>query len=244
MKLFITAFCLTMVLAATSHAADKTCQSLKHIKSRTSIFLSVPEPIMDHAQSVKELNTGMEEHHKQWLKDNDLEMVISVDSMKTYGLLTSGWKIGFNSSSLVSEPYDRYAVPRKNCVYFRNIDLTMFYGSLMSIPKEFSEGSCTYKIIHTHEMKHYTTNEAIFRASRKKLEAALPGLLAEAEATSKPVTIPEEKDEARRIADLVKEKVTAYMMNEVMPEMKKQNALIDSPEEYAQSGKLISECPH
>lgn len=240
--LSLIAFAFLIVTAPSRSFAADTCQSLKRVKSTVSLWLSVPEPVIDHKISREEINAGNEDVKKRWLEDNGLEMAISTDSMETLGLNTSGWKVGFNRSAITVRDFDRYAKPRTSCVYFKNLDVTLFLGSLISIPSEFNEGGCRYKNILEHEMRHYTTNEKIIRDARKKLEVELPKMLDEVEAESKPIVIKDENAEAQRLFGLIRDKIYKFLEENTREEMKKGHALIDTPEEYQSAGKMMKEC--
>lgn len=239
-KIFLSCLALAVVLCGPAKAAE-TCQSLKRIKSTQSVSINIPAPHYDLEKSKEDLNEGMKEHHEEWLKRNGLELVISADNMETLGLNSSGWSIS-NSFRGTMRPHDKNETPRRSCLYFQNLNVAVLFRTIISIPKEFPQGGCSYNIIHEHEMKHYTTNEAIIRAAAQKLKKELPAIMEKAESVSGPVVMQDEQAAFNEMAEALAAGIHDFMKKETSEELKRQNALIDTPEEYKRDGELVRAC--
>ena len=235
-------FLMTIAFAPIAQADEKTCASLKHIKPTSSVLFSLSDPLYDHETTRQQLNIGMEEHHEQWLKEHGLEKTISVGAMSTEGLHTMGHGVDFRNIQMVPRDFDKEANPRTSCIYFKNIDVLLTAESLITIPSEYSPGTCKYNHILEHEKKHYKVGEGVMVELNQKLRAEMPKLMEKAEAQSKPVPIKEEKDEAHRIAKILRDLILDYIKANSADDLKSRNAWVDSPEEYAATSKLMAAC--
>jgi len=132
--------------------------------------------------------------------------------------------------------YGRYG--GNYCPYFQNIEIEIYYGTVIFIANDFAKGTCRFDAIMEHEMKHHNTNHDIAGKYAKMLERDLPKMIEEVEGMG---YVHYTKADARfdfmrqSLADAIE--VYGQAMSE---EMGRENAKIDTLENYQAESKL---CP-
>ena len=232
---------LLLTFAQPVQAAQKytACAKEKKFQTPIKIDLAIPDPHFDLSKSRKELNEGQEASHQAWLKQNQMETVWKASRMETLGQAAGGWGM-ITEIRATGVPYDRYGT--SYCPYFQSVQLNMMYRTIISIPKNFKQGGCTFNHILEHEMRHHATNVAIVNQTVARLKKDLPVIIAEIESSGSYVSKLQAPARFQMMQNGLKEAVEIYMSHSMRNEMAKQNALIDTPEEYARGSVVIKEC--
>ncbi len=233
-------FLLTFfLLLAVPSFAFAGCADKKGFKTATKIDLSLPNALFDQSKTLKEMNEDQSLAHEQWLKKNGMETVWKASSMETYGLAAGGFGTAMQFA-MTGKPYGPYGLD--GCLYFKSIDFSMIYRTIISIPKEFMPGSCIHKVIFVHEMKHHNTNAEIVRKAVARFEKDLPVMVAHMEKSAAGVNHRFVQDEYKSMQQKMRDALDVYLKQEIAREMERQNSAIDSPEEYTSGSLLIKEC--
>ena len=220
-------------------ALAAACKDLKSSKTKIVVELETPPPVFDLTRSRREINRNQELAHKEWLKKNNMESVWKSANMETAGVASGGvaHAADFKMSARYKDSYGLHA-----CIYFDSVHVAMMYRTIISIPEEFEKGGCAYNDIYAHEMRHHDTNEAIVREAVTRFEKDLPKLIYMMENQNMPVDSGHIKIAINSMQNQLKDAFKIYLGEEIEREMRRRNALIDSPEEYARGSEVLAAC--
>ncbi len=220
-----------------AHAA--TCQGSKGFTTALNVNLETPPPVLDLKRSLSDINEGQNEAHEEWLKKNGMQTIWKAENMETAGTTAGAWGsfVDFKMTATAADTYGLLV-----CPYFKQINLNLMYRSIISIPKEFPGGSCAYKVIMTHELKHHNTNVKIVQDAVARFRKDLPLLVTEIEKSGAASPRGQIDATIATIKQKISDAFKIYLEDTIAREMKKQNELIDSPEEYTKGTRLLDEC--
>lgn len=227
--------------SAPAFAAQKytACAKVKTFTPQITVNLSLPDPSYNFSLNRKELNAGKFNAHQAWLQANGMESVWKADEMETLGQAAGGWQ-SVISANVVAVPYDRFGT--SYCPYIKTLDVGMIYLSSITIPKEFKQGGCAFTAIMAHEWKHHVANATVAHEITERLKRDLPQIITEIETSGSYVSKSEAKARFAFMQEALKDVVKVYMLENMREEMRKRNALIDTPEEYERTGKIVQAC--
>lgn len=229
-----------LFLMGTPAFADSMCAQKKPFVSDVLIEMETPEPHFDFSKSVAYLNSDGGRSSREWLEKNNMQGVWSSKHMQTQGIAMGGWMV-YYEYDIDPEPLDQYWAYA--CLYVKELKIRMMFRTIIYIPKEYPEGSCAFKLIMPHEMKHYQVNKVVAQNTAGRLRKDMPQILAELE--KEHVGSQHLKSHAELMKQRISEIVDVYFKQVMGEEMEKMNGLVDSPEEYASFGrKLRDECGH
>lgn len=234
---FLTAFLMSGV--ANAGPPKSECAMAKGFRTKTFIDLTLEEPAYDYSTPIAELTKGGEERAKEWLKKNNLEEIWSSDHMKTEGRTKSNWHLKTGLGSRGQKPGYR---SEKYCLYMNSINFHVVYKPLIQIAKEYPEGSCMFKGIMAHELRHNEVNKTALKNAVDRLQTDALKIVARIE-DQNPLVSKEDFDKYSGIMQekLMKE-MKAYLLVDMKEEMEKNHALIDTPLEYSHDNEFRAAC--
>ena len=143
---------------------------------------------------------------------------------RVFGLMVPDLKIETSA--------EYFAVPFGDqfCFWVRRIPVTLRYRSVdIYVAKEYSTGSCQYRVILDHEKDHVRTARTNLIRYVAKVKAALTSLLIPT--GSDPVVVASPEQAEREVKALVP-KLLNPAYQSMLADLRKAQASIDSPEEY------------
>ncbi len=231
-------FFLLCVLTGQGVQANPDCEARKRtIHTRALLNITVAEPFILHDKTLAEINAETQASKQDWLKKNGMQEVWSANELQTLGYAMGGMASA-SRMQMLSVPYDRYG--SYYCPVFKDVDVNLIYRTLIRIPREIPEGSCAYKVILTHELRHHQANKDSFERYMAQLKTDLPRMLAYYEQV--PVKRARVQNQFDHMKQAMEEAVKLYIQDYVLVAAQKVNAQIDSPESYALEHEKLESC--
>ncbi len=229
-------FCLLWqgIAAASS---DSPCLQKKPYQSDVVINLEVPVPYYDLTRNKAYLNNDGGRSKREWLAKNNMVGVWSSNHMTTLGVASGGWAVNYRWR-LDPEPLDQYWAYA--CLYVKQLEINMIFRTMITIPKEYPQGSCEFEVIHDHELKHYNINRQVALKTAKKLEDDMPMILRTLESPHAGSDMLDAR--ASEVKKSIEELVDVYFKQVMADEMKRLNGQVDSPEEYGSHDQQVAAC--
>ncbi len=222
-------------LAATQN--ERTCAKNKGFRSKTLIDIKIEEPIFDYQSSKEDLSSKSENEMKEWLKKNKMEKIWNVNHGSTVGLTSAYWNPEIKLAG-ASKMLNRRT--KTHCAYIHGISFKVSYVSTISIAKEYEPGSCEFKEIMAHELRHHEVNKAAYSKAIDRMQRNMLKLISETENLKQDMP----KEEIQAHFDLMQTDLLDRIKKDALDEMKKDleegHAKIDTVEEYSRN--LKQEC--
>jgi hypothetical protein len=229
---------LVWIFINAGEAEASACTSLKKHKTRINVKYTIAPPHYNLSQSISQLNQNSEQHHNDWLKKHGLQKLWSANDLQTAGLAEGGW--GFSwKFGLDGEKVDQFG--SYWCLYFTDIELEVFYRTIIYIPTEYPKGTCSFKVVHEHELAHHNINKDAVEKYLKKLEADLSVIIEHLEGMGH-VGYYEVESRAETMKAGIQDAVEIYIQDSMIKEMNRNNSNLDSPQEYARTSQLMNQC--
>ena len=220
-------------------AQAESCRAAKDFTTAIHIDLQTPPPVLDTSKTIAQINQGQDAQHEEWLKKNGMQTIWKPENMETAGTTSGAWG-AFPEIKMWGKSIDLFGYDM--CPYFEKISMSFMYRSIITIPKEFPKDSCAYKVILVHETKHHNTNVKIVQEAIARFQKDLPTIVLDIEKSSAGTTHNEIDATIKSIVTKTGDAFKVYLVETIAAEMKRQNALIDSPEEYMRGTELLKEC--
>lgn len=217
---------------------EEYCSDRRPAPIGINIELELPDPYYDFKKSIDDINidrSGLDE----WIVRNGMQQVWQSKEMTRLGYAAGGMAT-MSSMHLTAKHYDRYGV--YYCTYVSKIDIAMMFRTMIVIPKNFKRNGCRFNHVHEHELLHYQTNRDVVRKFVERLYRDLPVIIAHIENSQPYVPKAEVQNAFKRLQENIKFAVESYILDSMRIELDRQNALIDTPEEYASSGEKLRAC--
>lgn len=225
---------------AQHNAQDHVCKTLKPYRTAIDVHLEMPEePYYDLSLSLRDLNRNMEQHKLDWLEENNMREVWRASDMEIQGLASTGMAMlhEFQVEAFAIDKFGAYW-----CPYFKNLYVELFYRTMIQIPKKYKPGSCQYKLIDEHELKHHVTNKTATAEYFFKFHEDVHKIVAEIE-NQPSITRSQFDQRVDEMKQAMEDAMYVYFVDMLGQDLHERNALIDTPEEYANVSKALDECP-
>jgi hypothetical protein len=232
---------LTLVLCVSSLEArakePSLCSEIKPFRTKINITYETVPPVYDLSLTTEQLNRDSKEVTEQWLRRNSMEVLWTSDDLQTAGLASGAWALAGNHR-LRSKKVDWMGA--YHCAFFEEVNIAVFYRTIIYIPKDYPQGTCKFNAVHRHELRHHDTNQAMVDKYVMKLDEdirkMIPYMEGEYVGSDK---IQERFDDMKEgMSDAIK----VYLYEAMVEETKHLNAEIDTPQEYENTGKLFHYC--
>lgn len=223
--------------AAPVAAQDSMCEKIKLRPSVVNINLEAPDPHYDLDKSLAYLNSDGGKSAEEWLNKNKMQNVWSSKHMVTKGRAAGGWAAYYNYK-MGAEALDSYWA--YGCLFIEEINIEMMFRTIIMIPVEYPQGSCEFNFINEHELKHFDANKYVALKTTERLRQDMPEIirvLEQAHVGSDKLNL-----RAEEIKAGIQEMVDIYFKQVMAEEMELLNDKIDTPEEYARTGEVMSYC--
>lgn len=217
----------------------KGCHANKPGQTAIKINLTLEEePIYDLSRSIAWLNRDGGKSTAEWLARNGLTAIYKPSQFVTKGQAHGGLAMT-SRASLFSKSYGPYG--GYQCPYFRQIEVNIFYRTLIYIPSDYQIGTCAFNEIQMHELKHHTTNVDVVKAAVEKMRKDLPAIIREMEGNA---YLPHDKirPHFETMKTGIDDFIQVYFTELASEEMDRRNHLVDTPAEYERSGKALRDC--
>lgn len=228
---------LTLWLAAPLTAQAGVCADIKPYQTRINIDVIFPDPHYDFSKSRKYLTKNSRKVTEKWLEKNKMNVMWQADDLKTAGL-ASGARSSSYSARMYSKNVDRYYAAF--CTFFEEINLTVFYRTLIFIPSDYPQGSCAFDEVHTHELRHHAANKAAIEKYIAKLRADIHELVAMMESGYVGRNEIQGRFEEMKIG--MRDAVEVYIGQYIAAETERLNAQVDTVEEYKRASVVLRAC--
>lgn len=241
MRLFFISFLVFMMCIlpqAAQAQIDFDCSAIKPYQTRINITYETVDPVYDLSLSMEEMDDEKaDERQKHWLRKNGLETLWTADDLVTQGLASGAWGMS-TSYKLRSKNVDRMGA--YHCAFFQEINLSVFYRTIIYIAKEFPQESCKFNVIHKHELEHHATNQNVVNSYVIKLEEDIRKMIPYMERRPAGSHRIQERFEDMKLG--LSDAVKVYLKEAMTKEIKERNAIIDSPENYDEVDRLKHLC--
>ena len=237
MRLFILYFCAFFFVFSNSAFASDICADIKPRETIVNIDVIMPEPHYNLGASKRYLTKKSKEVTEDWLKKHDMEVLWKAEDLQTAGIASAGQGLVYEAK-LYAEPVDRYNA--YYCTYFDEITVTVFYRTLIYIPKNYPKGTCAFEDINQHELRHHQANKEVVGKYAMLLEQDIGEMITLMEKGHAPRDQVEERIEEIKLG--LKDAIQIYARDSVIKEMEERNAMIDTPEEYERGSQKLREC--
>ena len=210
--------------------SQKVHQCAKRKPIRTQIIYNVNiKPTRYIYTHTEKMLTDMSSVSNDWYEKNKQHAWVSRTQeadWHTQGLTKGSVSMSTNAN-YIAKPYDRYGM--YYCPYIKQLNVDINYGSEIYVARKYKKGTCKFKEIYDHELRHHDTNVTIVEMLAKRMEADTPEIIAFMEGRY----IPKEKVDTsfEKLSEGIKDALTIYL-DEIMSKKDEFNALIDTPEEY------------
>lgn len=226
-------------LYSPAHPVKSTvCHELKEYPTKVDIVFTIAEPVFDYSKTKAQLTAERRDSRQEWINQHGLQTLWTADDLQTAGLASGAWGLrwGFRMDG---ENVDRFG--SYYCLHFEEVELEIFYRTIIYIPKDYPQGSCKFDIIHEHEMAHHITNGLAVEKYINQLEKDMPMIVREMEAYGY-VGRNSVDQRVEQLKQGIKDAVDIYVYEEMRKEMEANNDVIDSPESYAESSAEMKAC--
>lgn len=241
MRLFFISFLVFMMCVLPQAARAQTdfdCLALKPFETRINITYETVDPVYDLSLGIDEMdNEHADERQDRWLRKNGLETLWTADDLVTQGLASGAWGM-FMDFKLRSRNVDRLGA--YHCAFFQEINLAVFYRTIIFIAKEFPQESCKFSVIHKHELDHHTTNQDVVGSYVIKLEEDVRKMIPYME--QRPAGSHRIEERFEDMKQGLSDAVRVYLKEAMTKEIEERNAIIDSPENYDEVDRLMHLC--
>ncbi len=233
----------TVILAAliwpsSPAVAAGSCDDINHDPARVIINLTVPEPVYNNTQDKPDLAQKGADYKKAWAERNGLIPLWSSDNMSTEGTAAGGMSFFFDIKT-DSKPFDSYKI--YSCAYFTEVNVELFYRSVIFIPSEYEPGSCAYEIVREHQLKHQREGRKTVHAFTDRLRRDMPAIIKQMESGSY-VRQTRIKSRTNDMEQGIMDAVKVYFQEAMASVMQEQISAIDTPEEYADRSARLIRC--
>jgi len=227
MRIILLAFLLCLLNVQHASAEESACQKVKPFVTEINVEILTPPPVYDLTKNIAFLNKDGGKASEEWIKKNGLSGIWMAKDMQTQGTAAGGWG-AFTGYELDAKPLDAYGA--YGCIYFKKIEVSMMFRTLIMIPKEYPKGTCAYNLINDHELKHYQVNQATVNEVTDRLKKDIPQIIAQLES----VHVGSDKMQARatEMKTAFTEMIDVYFKQVMTEKLEERNSLVDTPEEY------------
>jgi hypothetical protein len=200
--------------------AQGTCPAPRPAQPRIEILN--PEPLVDGTQSMAWLSDRLRRNARGWQRDPRLDRFIHA-----MGLTTTEWGTDISVAGL--------AGPRGGRQCFVATELRVRFGlhaHLVFIAREIPRGSCLWRDVHAHEMRHVGVNRESIRAAAALLVADVESLARQGVSTDGPTVEAAQQQALERIRAAVRRAEQTFDQRSA-----RGHASIDTPEEYERASR-------
>lgn len=219
-------------------AKGTICHGMKERPTKINVIYTIAEPVFDYSKTKAQLTAERRNDRQEWLNQHGLQTIWTADDLETAGLASGAWGMIWKFS-MGGENVDRYG--SYYCLHFREVELEIFYRTIIYIPKDYPQGSCRFDIVHEHEMAHHITNGLAVEKYLIQLEKDMPSIVHQMESYGYVGRKSIEK-RVEKLKQGIQDAVDIYVYEEMKKEMNENNAIIDSPESYAASSAEMQAC--
>ncbi|MBI2234628.1 MAG: hypothetical protein HYU57_06540, partial [Micavibrio aeruginosavorus] len=202
--------------------ADNNCLKYKDFTTASRAYLASFEPEFDFTRTKKTLTKDTNETRQKWAKTEDQR--VWIENGYTAGLAKGRFGFRLKANSLAKQ-YGGFG-SHYLCPFFKNVEIEIFYGSILYVVKEFPKDSCRFKTTLGHEFSHHDTNLALTEKYVARLNKDLPVMLQQVESYGYvPYAQLDERFELMRQS--LRDAIDIYM-EEMHKEMEIENGKIDT----------------
>jgi len=190
--------------------------------ARPTIEILNPEPLVDGTQSMRWLSDRLRRNARGWQRDPRLDRFIHA-----MGLTATEWGTEISVAGI--------AGPRDERQCFVATELRVRFGlhaHLVFVASEIPRGSCLWRDVYAHELRHVGVNREAIRAAAALLSADVESLARQGISTEGPTA------EAAQQAALVRLRAAVRRAEQAFDQRATRgHASIDTPEEYDRASR-------
>ncbi len=140
---------------------------------------------------------------------------------------TGGGTIGLSTDVR----YEMKTLGSRGCMSIKSIRGTFYAQPVIHIASNFARGSCEYAAIMEHEQKHIRTMKYFHKRYAPKIKQELRSLAKHLQSRG-PIPADRLQEQQKYVHNRITSHISTYS-DQIMEKLKKRQALIDTPEEYA-----------
>jgi len=181
-----------------------------------------PEPLVDGTQSIAWISDRLRRNARGWQRDPRLDRFIHA-----MGLTLVQWGTDIAVSGI--------AGPRQGRQCFVATELYVRFGlqaHLVFIAREIPRGSCLWRDVYAHEMRHVGVNRESIRAAAALLTTTVETLARQGISTEGPTVAAAQQQALERLRAAVRRAETYFEQRST-----RGHASIDTPEEYERTSR-------
>jgi hypothetical protein len=200
--------------------AQGTCPAPRPAQPRIQILN--PEPLVDGTQSIAWISDRLRRNARGWQRDPRLDRFIHV-----MGLTVVQWGTEISVAGL--------AGPRGGRQCFVATELRVQFGlhaHLVFVAREIPRGSCLWRHVYAHEMRHVGVNRESIRAAAALLAADVERLARQGISTDGPTVEAAQQQALDRLRAAVRHAEQTFDQRST-----RGHASIDTPEEYDRASR-------
>ncbi|MDB5490915.1 MAG: hypothetical protein JWO78_764 [Micavibrio sp.] len=209
--------------------SQKYCKDFKKVPTQYNIALDMPAPVFHFEKSVKQLtSTNKAKMASDWATTPERKAWVEGSYLQG---LASGRQAYQGQSLLSGISYSGYG---DYCPFFKAINIAITYKTDIFIANDYKQDSCEFENIVEHEFRHHRTNQRIVQKYIARLKKDLPPMTDQMEAMGYVhYTKIDRRFEMMRLG--MDDAIQIYN-DEMEKEINRENAKIDTLEEYRAEG--------
>lgn len=194
---------------------------------RVRLKLETPRPHRNFSRTKAQLKRA----------DIDTELIKSMHNHQVGGLTSSRYSARTSGETMMT----RNRATGETCIWYSRLDVTVTLNITVYVAREYRRGSCEFRAIWDHEMKHVEVARDVARRHAPRIRAAVERIARELgnNGVVGPLKARDVDEGRKRMEDWVQ-----YALEETMRDLDRESYVrqnqIDTPAEYARVARQCS----